>query len=107
MSNELILLTCLGVAVGALFTFWVSILWKKHQQVDNHEIRINKLEDNHVSEERVRIIVNQSNEQVINKMSAIELSIAANTNTMQTVLLKLAKNEGYEEGLKASNSPIK
>ena len=107
MSNELILLTCLGVAVGALFTFWVGILWKKHQQVDNHEIRINKLEDNHVSEERVRIIVNQSNEQVINKMSAIELSIAANTNTMQTVLLKLAKNEGYEEGLKASNSPIK
>ena len=35
-------------------------------------------------------------------MSTIELSIAANTNTMQTVLLKLAKNEGYEEGLKAS-----
>lgn len=107
MQIETIIYSCLAVAIGALFTFWISILWKKHQQVDNHEIRINKLEDNHVSEERVRIIVNQSNEQVMNKMSAIESSIAANTNTMHTVLLKLAKNEGYEEGLKASNKPTK
>lgn len=89
--------TALGGAILA-FLGWVGK--KKYDQVDNHEIRISRLEETNVTPEVVRSIVHQSNEGLRQSILDVQAILNSNTQVMNSVLQEIAERKGYEKAMK-------
>lgn len=112
---EISLVTLLGWVGGILGTTLIAFIgWvarQKWTQIENHETEITnhrgkvghlekeikRVEANMVTKADVEDIFNKGNKNTLTLLAEVQRHLAENTNTMQSVLLKLATQEGYEK----------
>lgn len=90
-----------GGLLGASLLGFVSWTVRKNlTQVENHEIRIERLEGSTVTADQVRSIIHQSNEPLLQTLADLKKDISVNTQTMNLVLQEIAERRGYEKAMK-------
>ncbi len=110
MSNELtyeILSWVFGAGGLTVLGAFGWYLKNKFTQVDKHEVRLSLNEDEikrmreaMITLEQVRSIIHQSNEPILQTLSALEMTINRNTQTSQEMLQELSERRGYEKAMK-------
>lgn len=89
----------IGAFLGASAAGFLSWQYKRMlSKVDTHGERLTRVEDSYVNDEKVRIIFNECVKPLIAQYDSIRTELTANTQAMHTMMLELAKKEGYEQG---------
>lgn len=105
---ELLSLNVLGWAGMALGSATLAALgWLVQRVIDktsDHEVRINSLEIQAVTIEDVRSIVQHSNETLVNAISTLNNDVKQTNVTTQSVLIELARRQGYDLAVKDMNN---
>ena len=88
---------------GAILTALGWLVKRVIDKTDNHEVRINNLEIKVVTTEDVRNIVGQSNATLVSAISNLTSDVKQTNATTQSVLIELAKRQGYDLAIKEMN----
>ena len=82
---------------GVVAFFW----WHKKrdkEMLDNHTVRLVKVEENLVTELRVREIVKEEVAPMLLSINEVKGLIQANTSVTQHLMLELAEDKGFRRG---------
>ena len=85
---------------GAILTALGWLVKRVIDKTDNHEVRINNLEIKVVTAEDVRNIVGQSNATLVSAISNLTSDVKQTNATTQSVLIELARRQGYDLAVK-------
>lgn len=116
-----ILIVVGGVLGSALIGFVGWTARKKWTQIEDHEVEITsnrgkfgflekeikRVEANMVTKADVEDIFYKGNKNTLEVLSDVQRQLSENTTTMHTVLLKLAKQEGYKEAQKEAEERMR